>query len=52
VTGAAEYVPHKPQDTLLHRLVREHDATFVAHTEAVYAAPLPHAARESSKKGK
>jgi hypothetical protein len=25
----------------LHRLVREHYATFVAHTEATYAAPLP-----------
>ena len=37
----AEYVPRKPQDTLLHRLVREHYATFVAHTEATYAAPLP-----------
>jgi hypothetical protein len=38
---AAEYVPRRPQDTLLHRLVREHYATFVAHTEATYAAPLP-----------
>lgn len=38
---AAEYVPRKPQDTVLHRLVREHYATFVAHTEATYAAPLP-----------
>ena len=38
---AAEYVPRRPQDTVLHRLVREHYATFVAHTEATYAAPLP-----------
>jgi len=38
---AVEYTPRKPQDTLLHRLVREHYATFVAHTEATYAAPLP-----------
>jgi hypothetical protein len=38
---AWEYVPRRPQDTLLHRLVREHYATFVAHTEATYAAPLP-----------
>jgi hypothetical protein len=38
---AAEYVPRTPQDTLLHRLVREHYATFVAHTEATYVAPLP-----------
>ena len=37
----AEYRPRKPQDTLLHRLVREHLATFVAYTEATYAAPLP-----------
>ncbi len=38
---AAEYVPRRPQDTILHRLVREHYATFVAYTEATYAAPLP-----------
>jgi hypothetical protein len=38
---AAEYRPRKPQDTLLHRLVREHLATFVAYTEAPRAAPLP-----------
>jgi len=38
---AAEYVPRRPQDTVLHRLVRAHHATFVAHTEATYAAPLP-----------
>jgi Transposase zinc-binding domain/Putative transposase len=38
---SAEYVPRRPQDTVLHRLVREHYATFVAHTEATYAAPLP-----------
>jgi hypothetical protein len=38
---AAEYVPRRPQDTVLHRLVREHYATFVAHTETTYAAPLP-----------
>jgi putative addiction module component (TIGR02574 family) len=38
---AAEYLPRRPQDTVLHRLVREHYATFVAHTEATYAAPLP-----------
>jgi Transposase zinc-binding domain len=38
---AAEYRPRKTQNTLLPRLVREHLATFVAHTEATYAAPLP-----------
>jgi transposase-like zinc-binding protein len=39
---AAEYVARRPQDTVLHRLVREHYETFVAHTEATYATPLPH----------
>jgi hypothetical protein len=38
---AAEDRPRTPQDTLLHRLVREHLATFVAPTEAPRAAPLP-----------
>jgi hypothetical protein len=38
---AVEYAPRRPQDTILHRLVREHYATFVAYTEATYAAPLP-----------
>jgi len=38
---AAEYVPRRPQDTVLHRLVRERYETFVAHTEATHAAPLP-----------
>ena len=37
----ATYRPRASQDTALHRLVREHLATFVAHTEAAYAAPLP-----------
>ena len=36
-----EYLARRPLDTLLHRLVREHYATFVEHTEATYAAPLP-----------
>ena len=35
------YTPRRPHDTVPHRLVREHYATFVAHTEATYAAPLP-----------
>jgi hypothetical protein len=30
------YVPRRPQNTALHRLVREHYATFVVHTEATY----------------
>jgi Putative transposase/Transposase zinc-binding domain len=39
--ASTSYVPRRPHDTVLHRLVREHYATFVAHTEATYAAPLP-----------
>ena len=39
--ASTSYTPRRPHDTVLHRLVREHYATFVAHTEATYAAPLP-----------
>ena len=39
--ASTSYTPRKPHGTVLHRLVREHYATFVAHTEATYAAPLP-----------
>ena len=39
--ASTSYTPRRPQDSVLHRLVREHLATFVAHTEATYAAPLP-----------
>ena len=35
------YTPRRPHDTVLHRVVREHCATFIAHTEATCAAPLP-----------
>jgi hypothetical protein len=35
------YIPRRPDATVLHRLVREHYETFVAHTQATYAAPLP-----------
>ncbi len=38
-TGA--YRPRRPQDTLLHRVVREHFRTFLAHTGRTYARPLP-----------
>ena len=38
---SSAYTPRRPHDTVLHRLVREHYATFVAHTETTYAAPLP-----------
>ena len=40
-TPVSAYTPRRPHATVLHRLVREHLATFVAHTEATYAAPLP-----------
>jgi hypothetical protein len=39
VTGA--YHPRRPQDTLLHRIVREHFQTFLAHTSRIYTRPLP-----------
>jgi hypothetical protein len=39
--ASTSYTPRRPHDTVLHRLVREHYATFVAHAEATYAAPLP-----------
>ena len=35
------YSPRHPHDTILHRLVREHLASFVAFTESTYSAPLP-----------
>jgi transposase-like zinc-binding protein len=38
---AADYVPRRPHDTVLYRIVREHLATFLAHTERTYNAPLP-----------
>jgi hypothetical protein len=38
---SSAYAPRRPHGTVLHRLIREHYATFIAHTEATYAAPLP-----------
>jgi hypothetical protein len=35
------YVPRRPHETVLYRLLREHYETFVAHTRRTYAAPLP-----------
>jgi hypothetical protein len=40
LSSAAEYVPRRPHDTVLYSIVREHLATFLAHTERSYAAPL------------
>ena len=39
--ASSSYTPRRPHDTVLYDLVRKHLATFVAHTEATYAAPLP-----------
>jgi|LAHR01.1.fsa_nt_gb hypothetical protein len=39
--SADAYRPRRPQDTLLHRVVREHFPTFLAHTGRIYARPLP-----------
>ncbi len=38
---ASAYAPRRPHDTVLHRLVREHLATFIEHAKTTYAAPLP-----------
>jgi hypothetical protein len=38
---AEDDVPRRPHDTVLYGLVREHLATFLAHTERSYTAPLP-----------
>ena len=39
--SAAAYVPHRPHETVLYGIIREHLATFLAHAERTYAAPLP-----------
>jgi hypothetical protein len=41
LASAAEYIPRRPHDTVLYGIVREHLATFLAHTERSYTAPLP-----------
>jgi uncharacterized Zn finger protein (UPF0148 family) len=41
VPSTDSYVPHRPHDTALYGLVREHLATFVAYAARTYAAPLP-----------
>jgi len=38
---AGTYRPRRPQDTLLHRIVREHFQSSLAHTNRFYARPLP-----------
>jgi hypothetical protein len=39
--AGGRYRPRRPQDTLLHRVVREHLQTFLAHVGRLYARPLP-----------
>jgi len=41
VPSADIYVPHRPHDTVLYGLVREHLATFLAYAARTYVAPLP-----------
>ena len=43
---APAYRPRRPQDTLLHRVVREHLETFLAHARESYDAPLPKYVRD------
>jgi hypothetical protein len=38
---AAPYVPRRPTDTVLYRVVRDHLETFLAHARESYARPLP-----------
>ena len=41
LASSADYVSRRPHDTVLYGIVPEHLATFLAHTERAYAAPLP-----------
>ena len=43
---APAYRPRRPQDTLLHRVVREHLETFLSHARESYDAPLPKYVRD------
>ena len=43
---APAYRPRRPQDTVLHRVVREHLETFIAHARESYDAPLPKYVRD------
>ena len=38
---ARRYERHKPEETVLYGLVREHLETFLAHARAAYAKDLP-----------
>ena len=39
--AALHYERHRPEQTTLYRLVQQHAATFIAHTEASTGAELP-----------
>jgi Transposase zinc-binding domain len=41
LASVADDLPRRPHATILHRVVREHYETFLAHTQATYAALLP-----------
>ncbi len=43
---APAYRPRRPQDTVLHRVVRTHLETFIEHAREAYDAPLPKYVRE------
>jgi hypothetical protein len=43
---APAYRPRRPQDTVLHRVVRSHLETFIEHARETYDAPLPKYVRE------
>jgi hypothetical protein len=43
---APAYRPRRPQDTVLHRVVREHLETFLEHAAESYEAPLPKYVRD------
>ena len=43
---APAYRPRRPQDTVLHRVVRTHLETFIEHARETYDAPLPKYVRE------
>lgn len=43
---AAPYRPRRPEDTVLHRVVRRHLETFIAHAAEAYDSPLPKYVRD------
>ena len=39
--GSVHYERHRPERTTLYRLVQQHAASFIAHTEASTGSELP-----------